>query len=126
MAAQLPPHLARELRRHVLKPTKKVLEVEQKSRNATLVGVLGFLSFAISIPAISMWWVGSLNDKDDPLSAAAVRRGAFLNSGSRDAGSDPKWDFSTGTYIKDNAYHELFKRDDPLKVELADEYPKGR
>jgi hypothetical protein len=104
-----------------MKPTK---QQEQTSRNTTLMGVFGFLGFAMSIPAISMWWVGSLNDKEDPLSAAAVRRGAFLNSGSRDAGIDPKWDFKTGTYKKDEAYNELFRRDNPEKVELGDEFRK--
>ncbi len=36
--------------------------------------------------------------KDEPLPAHAVRRGAFTNSGSRDAGADPDWDLVAKTY----------------------------
>ena len=34
----------------------------------------------------------------DPLNSSQIRRGAYLNSGSRDAGAGPDWDLSTGTY----------------------------
>jgi hypothetical protein len=107
-----------------MKPSQQQQQQTSSKTTTTLLGVVGFLGFAMSIPAISMWWVGSLVDRDDPLSAAAVRRGAFLNSGSRDAGLDPKWDLKTGTYKKDEAYNELFRRDDPAKVELGDEFRK--
>ena len=124
MTTKIPSHVARELRRHVVKPNQKMLEMEQSSKKTTLAGVLGFLGFSMSIPAICMWWVGSLNDKEEPLNSAAVRRGAFLNSGSRDAGIDPKWDFTTGTYKKDQAYHDIFQQDNPTKVELGDSLQK--
>ncbi|CAK4079856.1 unnamed protein product [Aphanomyces euteiches] len=36
--------------------------------------------------------------KDGPLSTTEIRRGAFLNSGSKDIGPDPDWDHATNTY----------------------------
>ncbi|ETW01981.1 hypothetical protein H310_06506 [Aphanomyces invadans] len=36
--------------------------------------------------------------KEGPLSVTEVRRGAFLNSGSKDIGPDPDWNFETNSY----------------------------
>eukprot|EP00547_Thalassionema_nitzschioides_P008023 CAMPEP_0194204876 /NCGR_PEP_ID=MMETSP0156-20130528/4292_1 /TAXON_ID=33649 /ORGANISM="Thalassionema nitzschioides, Strain L26-B" /LENGTH=133 /DNA_ID=CAMNT_0038931003 /DNA_START=128 /DNA_END=529 /DNA_ORIENTATION=+ len=131
-SSKIPQHVLRELRRHVTKPssTARVSSQTESSSlksNPTLAGVLGFLGFSCSIPFLAMQWIGRLNDKDDPLTAAQVRRGAFNNSGTRDIGKDPKWDFKRGLYIKDKDYEDLFARDDPKKEELGDEFiSRGR
>mmetsp|Transcript_35233 Transcript_35233/g.105294 ORF Transcript_35233/g.105294 Transcript_35233/m.105294 type:complete len:109 (-) Transcript_35233:330-656(-) len=39
-----------------------------------------------------------LATSDKPLSAAQVRRGAYLNTGSKDVGLDPDFDPKAGTY----------------------------
>ena len=36
------------------------------------------------------------------LNASQIRRGPYLNSGSKDVGVDPNWDFKTGTRIRTN------------------------
>jgi hypothetical protein len=74
------------------------------------------------MPYLATLWVGHLTDKEEPLSAAQIRRGAFNNSGSRDAGKDPKWE--KGQYRKDKDYREFFERDDPNKLEHGEEYMK--
>lgn len=40
----------------------------------------------------------NLTRQDKPLSGHQIMRGAYLNTGSRDAGPDPDWDMATGTY----------------------------
>ena len=35
---------------------------------------------------------------DKPLTTGQVRRGVYLNTGSKDAGPDPDWDHKTGLY----------------------------
>ncbi|CAI5736754.1 unnamed protein product [Peronospora destructor] len=60
-----------------------------------VVVVAGFFS----IPFIAHYTKGAnLTAQKDPLNASQIRRGAYANSGSRDAGVDPDWDLSTGTY----------------------------
>mmetsp|Transcript_31326 Transcript_31326/g.47369 ORF Transcript_31326/g.47369 Transcript_31326/m.47369 type:complete len:133 (-) Transcript_31326:593-991(-) len=130
-SSKIPPHVLRELKRHVAKPatTAKASPKSDSSNvksNSILYGVLGFLGFSCSIPFLAMQWVGRLNDKDDPLTAAQIRRGAFNNSGSRDVGKDPKWDFKRGLYIKDKDYQDLFAKDDPDKEELGDKFMPRR
>ena len=56
------------------------------------------------------------------LTHAQIRRGAFNNSGSRDAGKDPYWDFKTGTRIQDETYTDMFKKDNPNDMEHGDKY----
>lgn len=56
------------------------------------------------------------------LSAAQIRRGAFNNSGSRDAGKDPHWDFKTGTRRNDPDYEDLFLKDNPQELEHGDRF----
>ena len=56
------------------------------------------------------------------LSAAQIRRGAFNNSGSRDAGKDPYWDFKTGTRRNDTDYVDMFLKDNPKELEHGDRY----
>jgi hypothetical protein len=128
MASKIPPHLARELQRHVAKKVmpSQAASSQQKSKysqsSPVLLGCLGFLGAACSIPFVAMWWVGRLVDKEEGLSAAQVRRGAFNNSGSRDVGRDPKWDFEKGMYKKDKDYEEIFARDNPDKLEHGEEF----
>ena len=77
-----------------------------------LYGVLGVIATASSFPYVAHWWVstgGGLSEKDGNLSAAQVRRGAFTNSGSRDVGKDPQWDFRTGQYKQPTGYATIEK-----------------
>ncbi|CAH0481341.1 unnamed protein product [Peronospora belbahrii] len=61
----------------------------------TLVVAAGFFS----VPFIAHYTKGTnLTAQKDPLNASQTRRGAYANSGSCDAGADPNWDLSTGTY----------------------------
>jgi hypothetical protein len=71
---------------------------------------------------------GSFIDYYYPLQAlthAQIRRGAFNNSGSRDVGKDPYWDFKTGTRIKDKSYEELFLKDNPNEMDHGDQYSRA-
>mmetsp|Transcript_29231 Transcript_29231/g.32346 ORF Transcript_29231/g.32346 Transcript_29231/m.32346 type:complete len:140 (+) Transcript_29231:110-529(+) len=131
MSKKVPSHLARELLRHVnkkKKATTTTITTTKKSNesffesNRTLIGVLGFLSCSCSLPFVIMAWVGPLNNKEEALTSGQIRRGAFNNSGSRDVGRDPKWDFTKGLYKKDKEYWSLFEKDDPDKEELGDKY----
>jgi hypothetical protein len=83
-------------------------------------------SLAASIPYLASKWISSLNEKDEALTAAQVRRGAFLNSGTRDVGKDPSWDFRTGTYKRDEELSEMIKQNDPNQIEHGDEMVKKR
>jgi hypothetical protein len=73
---------------------------------------IGFFlhSTAASFPLVATWWI-TLNEKDAPLTAAQVRRGAFNNSGTRDIGKDPNWNFQTGEYKKDAGYYAMFQEE---------------
>jgi len=123
---KLPPHVVRELKRHVSpKPLKPVdtrwrgpspssdqLVQDPRRLRWVLAGCCSLVATAASFPLVATWWI-SLNDKDDPLTAPQVRRGAFLNTGSRDVGRDPDWDFDKGRYSKDPGYFEkLFGEQD--------------
>uniref|UniRef100_A0AAV1VDY3 Uncharacterized protein n=1 Tax=Peronospora matthiolae TaxID=2874970 RepID=A0AAV1VDY3_9STRA len=60
-----------------------------------LVMAAGFFS----IPFVAHYTkTANFTAQKDPLNSSQIRRGAYLNSGSRDAGADPDWDLSTGTY----------------------------
>ena len=63
-----------------------------------LAGTVLLTATAASFPLLSHWWVGHLTAKDAALSAAQVRRGAFMNSGTKDMGRDPQWDFEKGMH----------------------------
>jgi len=96
----LPPAVARELRRHVSpKPLPKAgvvaeqMQEERKGRmRNVMIGCLAFTAAAGSIPMAAHFWIGGLNDKEEALSAPQVRRGAFMNSGTKDLGRDPDWE----------------------------------
>jgi hypothetical protein len=58
------------------------------------------------------------------LNAAAVRRGAFSNSGTKDAGLDKDWDFTTNKYrygVEKNVKPLAKSRFDDLLRPLGDE-----
>ena len=86
------------------------------------------------IPYVFMNTIRPLSERDDPLTGSQIRRGAFNNSGSRDVGKDPYWDFKRGRRKKlgedgcddDGGYDELFRRDDPREVELGDRFAESR
>lgn len=118
----LPPHVVRELRRHIAPPTATAATTATSSNphqqqqqtqqqrpkmsngmKAALGGTIVLTATAASFPLLATWWIGNLAQKDDPLTAPQVRRGAFLNSGTRDVGKDPEWDFTTGVHKQTKA-----------------------
>ena len=106
----LPPHVLRELKRHVSPnplPKGAGPEGRQKMTNgmkAALGGAILLTATASSFPLLATYWIDNLAQKDDPLTAPQVRRGAFLNSGTRDIGRDPDWDFEKGTHKVKSGY----------------------
>ena len=89
----------------------------------TLAACFALTAAAGSIPYFVLRTFPSLNDRDESLTHAQVRRGAFMNSGSRDAGRDPMWDFRTGQRVQDEAYVELFRRDGgPEQIDHGDRF----
>ena len=83
----------------------------------------------MAVPFLFINWIQPLTDRDDALTAGQIRRGAFNNSGSRDAGKDPYWHFKKGRRKKvgedgcedDGGYEDLFKRDDPDDIEHGEQ-----
>ena len=64
--------------------------------------------------------IGNLSTKDTNLNAAGVRRGAFQNSGSKDAGPDPNWDWKNGKYVYPKGFAEHLKNNsDPNETDLG-------
>ena len=58
---------------------------------------LAFAGLCASMPYfITVNQTEQLQTKEGALSAAAVRRGSYVNSGSKDVGVDPLWDFKNG------------------------------
>ena len=111
---QLPPEVRRELLRHV-KPlaggrTAENTTNNKKSSTKMLLGCTAFVGCAASLPYWATQTIGNLTDRDEALTAAQVRRGAFLNSGSQDAGRDENWDWKNGKYIYTKGFAEHLKR----------------
>uniref|UniRef100_A0A7S2U6A6 Uncharacterized protein n=1 Tax=Attheya septentrionalis TaxID=420275 RepID=A0A7S2U6A6_9STRA len=132
MATKIPPHVAREMRRHIQPAAKKVAggsggsgsssSSSGKNTMRTLAGLVVFTGATASIPYWALKWIRPLNARDEALTHAQIRRGAFNNSGSRDAGKDPMWDFKTGSRIQDQSYVELFAKDDPNQMDHGDKF----
>uniref|UniRef100_K3XCC5 Uncharacterized protein n=1 Tax=Globisporangium ultimum (strain ATCC 200006 / CBS 805.95 / DAOM BR144) TaxID=431595 RepID=K3XCC5_GLOUD len=66
-------------------------------------GVVGFAlvigTAFFSIPFLAHFTkTENLTRKEDALNASQIRRGVYLNTGSKDAGVDPDWDFRTNTW----------------------------
>jgi hypothetical protein len=99
---------------------------DNKSTFNVLIGCVALTSLAATFPYLSAKWTGNLNERDEALTAAQVRRGAFLNSGTRDVGKDPRWDFRTGTYKRDEEFSEMMKQNDPNEIEHGDEMVRNR
>lgn len=102
---KLPPHVARELRRHIspkplvspfAKKTKQ--DFTQQQHRMVFIGCTALTVLAGCTPLLMYYWVKPLNESDTPLTAPQIRRGAFQNSGSKDVGKDSDWDFQTGTH----------------------------
>ena len=116
----LPPQMARELRRHI-KPSMSqsnkgkrpgtadpsTAGQQQGSSSYVLAGCITFTMVSALIPIAAHYWVGGLNDREKPLTAPQVRRGAFMNSGTKDVGRDPNWDFSKGEYKEETGYARI-------------------
>lgn len=110
---KLPPHVARELRRHISpKPlvspfakAKQDFAASQQQKQSpkqqhrmVFIGCTALTVLAGCTPLLMYYWVKPLNESDIPLTAPQIRRGAFQNSGSKDVGKDYDWDFQTGTH----------------------------
>jgi hypothetical protein len=123
-ARKIPPHFARELKRHVIKQTQSSSSSTSHNNSTvkTLFGCVAFAGVTASIPYFALQWIAPLNDREDALTHSQIRRGAFNNSGSRDAGRDPNWDFKTGTRIKNDEYMDLFLKDNPNEIEHGDRF----
>ena len=103
---KLSPEVRRELLRHVKpsssspsfsqKNAEQLKHERSKSARNWLFACVGFVGAAATLPYIATQKIGNLTDRDNPLTAAQVRRGAFMNSGSRDAGKDTNWDLKKG------------------------------
>ena len=137
MASKIPPHLARELRRHVVKQSPSATNESKTSFFSdpkVLAGCLALTVTMTAVPYFFMGWIQPLTERDGELTGSQIRRGAFNNSGSRDAGKDPYWDFKRGKRKKvgedgcvdDGGYEELFHRDDPREVDMGDRYKVER
>mmetsp|Transcript_22953 Transcript_22953/g.45877 ORF Transcript_22953/g.45877 Transcript_22953/m.45877 type:complete len:153 (+) Transcript_22953:155-613(+) len=144
MSSKIPSHLARELRRHVLKKSSSApssskssssfsQQQQQYSIPKVLAGCLTLTATMTIIPYYFLYHVQSLSERDSALTASQIRRGPYINSGSKDVGKDPYWDFKKGRRKKlgedgcedDGGYVDLFKRDDPREVELGDGFKRG-
>ena len=141
MANKIPPHVARELRRHVAKSPSPSHETASTAPSSlfsfdpkVLAGCLALTATMTAVPYFFMHTIRPLNERDDALTGSQIRRGAFNNSGSKDVGKDPYWDFKRGRRKKvgedgcvdDGGYGELFRRDDPGEVDLGDTYRSSR
>jgi len=79
-----------------------------------------FVGGAASMPYLATQWIGNLSTKDTNLNAAGVRRGAFQNSGSKDAGPDTNWDWKNGKYVYPKGFAEHLKNNsDPNETDLG-------
>lgn len=125
----LSPQVLRELKRHLPNPSSShaagggkragprpaASSSSSSSFTFALAGCLLLTATAGSFPLIAQWWIvqrkGGLNAKEGPLTAAQVRRGAFLNSGTRDVGRDEDWDFKRGIHKEkqQSGYHDTSK-----------------
>ena len=129
MASKIPPHVAREMQRHIQPVAKKVASdgggtgssssSSGKNTMRTLAGLVVFTGMTASIPYWALKWIRPLNARDEALTHAQIRRGAFNNSGSRDAGKDHNWDLKTGQYIYPKGFAEHLKMQDPKEVDLG-------
>lgn len=75
-----------------------------RSQPLLVLGLVGFTGFMCMVPVLlqqrhkRLTQGVSLTNSERPLTHAEVRRGAYLNTGSRDVGPDPDWNWKDGTY----------------------------
>lgn len=96
---KLPPHVLRELKRHLDPPPSSARAGGQQRKqgsNTVLYATLVLTATAASFPLVFHSWMENLNAKEEALTAPQVRRGAFQNSGTRDVGKDPDWEWEQG------------------------------
>lgn len=80
------------------------------SRNAkTAVGLVAFVSVCSAIPLWSSYTMKNkqknLTQSEKALTGTQVIRGAYLNTGSKDAGVDPDWDFENRVWRGKRTQH---------------------
>mmetsp|Transcript_14340 Transcript_14340/g.40820 ORF Transcript_14340/g.40820 Transcript_14340/m.40820 type:complete len:170 (-) Transcript_14340:161-670(-) len=131
---KLPPDVARELLRHVKPRTPKPSSAaaaaahasssQNASRNSKssakiVLGCLTVLGGMAAIPYIATARIQNLTDRDDPLTPSQVQRGAFMNSGSKDAGRDPNWDWKNGKYVYSKGFADHLKKQSPNETDFG-------
>jgi hypothetical protein len=143
MASKIPPHVARELRRHVAKSKPNAASSSSSSatsnnnsadssfsRPKVVAGCVALAGTFYAVPYLFINWIQPLSERESALKGGQIRRGAFNNSGSKDVGKDPYWDFKRGRRKKvgedgcedDGGYEDLFKRDAPNQVDHGDQF----
>lgn len=71
-----------------------------KSSPGTVIGLVAFVGFMAALPILISERHKRLTGgvpmiaSDKPLTPAQVRRGPYLNTGSKDAGADPDWQWN--------------------------------
>jgi hypothetical protein len=83
------------------------------------MGCVAFVGAASSLPYFATQTIGNLTDREEKLNPSGVRRGAFANSGSKDAGRDPNWDWKHGQYVYPKGFAEHLKMQDPHQMDLG-------
>lgn len=122
----LPPDVRRELLRHV-KPRSSTTNSSAASSSQSsarnywplVAACTAFVGFGASLPYWATQTIGNLTDRDEALTAAQVRRGAFLNSGTQDAGKDPNWDWKNGRYVYPPGFAEHLKKQNPNETDFG-------
>lgn len=116
---KIPRQVARELLRHVSRKGSDSKPKPQSQQQLWMV--VSMVGVTLSIPLLCVNWVGNLTQRDEALTAAQIRRGAFVNSGSHDAGRDLNW--VQGEYQTPQELLQLMEKD-KLETDLGAEYMK--
>ena len=75
-----------------------------KGSAGTVFGLVAFVGIMGAVPILlqqrhkRMTAGVPMIQQEKPLTPAQVRRGPYLNTGSKDAGADPDWDMKAGLY----------------------------
>ena len=84
--------------------SKKPPRPPPRSNAPLLLGLVGFTCFMATVPMLlqrlqkQLMGGGSLYSKDGALTDGQIRRGTYVNAGSKDIGADPDWDHKAGLY----------------------------
>lgn len=70
----------------------------QRRTVAALVALLGVSTFSFPFVYSRVASRGPPVDANGPLDPSLLRRGAYVNTGSRDIGRDPDWNAQSGRY----------------------------